>query len=106
MLLVTMVFELTNTFPRTEIYGIISQLKRAVVSIPSNIAEAWGRRSIKEHQQFYAIAYGSVLEVETQLLITQNLKYAQDSKYEKIYPVLIEVSKMLHVMAFGLKTKS
>lgn len=106
MLLVTAIFELTNTFPKSELYGITSQLRRASVSIPSNIAEAWGRRSAKEHRQFYAISYGSVLELETQLLITQRLKFAHDSKYLGIYSLLTEVSKMLHVMAFNLKTKN
>lgn len=104
MLLVTSVFELTEKFPRSELYGIVSQMRRAVVSIPSNIAEAWGRRSIKEYRQFYAISYGSVLELETQLLISQKLKFGQDSMYHGIYSLLIEVSKMLHVMAFDLKT--
>jgi len=104
MLLVTAVFELTEKFPRSELYGIVSQLKRAAVSVPSNIAEGWGRRSIKEYRQFYTIAYGSVLELETQLLISQNLKFGNNLEYKKLYPLLVEVSKMLHVMAFNLKT--
>lgn len=102
MSLVTVVFELTEKFPRSELYGIVSQIRRAAVSIPSNIAEGWGRRSIKEYRQFYAIAYGSVLELETQLLISQNLKFGNNLKYQTIYPSLTEVSKMLHVMAFNL----
>lgn len=110
MLLVTMVFKLTEKFPRSELYGIISQIRRAAVSIPSNIAEGWGRRSTKEYLQFYAIAYGSVLELETQLLISQNLGFGDSVKYEAVFSLLVEVSKMLHVMAFdlkrGLSTKS
>lgn len=106
MVLVTKVFELTENFPRSEIYGIVSQMRRAAVSIPSNIAEGWGRKSIKEYHQFYAIAYGSVLEVETQLLISQNLKFGDNSRYEAVFSLLVEVSKMLHVMAFDLKTKN
>lgn len=106
MALVVTIYELTTTFPKSELYGITSQLRRAAVSIPSNIAEAWGRRSVKEYRQFYAISYGSVLELETQLLITQRLKFAHDSSYLKIYSLLTEVSKMLHVMAFNLKTKN
>lgn len=104
MLLVTMVFKLSEEFPRSELFGIVSQMRRAAVSIPSNIAEGWGRRSIKEYHQFYAIAYGSVLELETQLLISQNLKFGNNLKYQTIYPLLIEVSKMLHVMAFDLNS--
>lgn len=106
MLLVTAVFELTEKFPRSELYGIISQIRRAAVSVPSNIAEGWGRKSIKEYRQFYAIAYGSVLELETQLLISRNLKFGNGLEYEKLYSLLVEVSKMLHVMAFDLKTKN
>jgi len=104
MSLVAMIFKLTEKFPKSELYGIVSQIRRAGVSIPSNIAEGWGRRSIKEYRQFYAIAYGSVLELETQLLISQDLKFGDSVKYEAIYSLLVEVSKMLHVMAFALKT--
>lgn len=104
MLLVTIVFKLSEEFPRSELFGIVSQMRRAAVSIPSNIAEGWGRRSIKEYHQFYAIAYGSVLELETQLLISQNLKFGNSLKYQTIYSLLIEVSKMLHVMAFDLNS--
>src|SRR3990167_11514070 len=104
MSLVIMVFELTKNFPRSELYGIVYQIRRAAVSIPSNIAEGWGRRSIREYRQFYAIAYGSVLELETKLLISQDLKFGDSVKYEAIYSLLVEVSKMLHVMAFALKT--
>lgn len=102
MSLVIMVFELTKNFPRSELYGIVYQIRRAAVSIPSNIAEGWGRRSIREYRQFYAIAYGSVLELETQLLISQRLQFGDSLKYKTTYLLLTEVSKMLHVMAFDL----
>lgn len=103
MLLVAAVFELTGNFPHSELYGITSQMRRAAVSIPSNIAEASGRRSKKEYKQFYAISYGSVLELETQLLISQKLNFGDQIKYQNIYSLLVEVSKMLHVMTFNLK---
>lgn len=103
MLLVTAVFELTGRFPNSELYGITSQMRRAAVSIPSNIAEASGRRSNKEYKQFYAISYGSILELETQLLISQKLNFGDKIKYKDIYSLLVEVSKMLHVMTFNLK---
>lgn len=105
MSLVTMIFELTDEFPKSELYGITSQMRRAVVSIPSNIAEAWGRRSSKEYRQFYAVSYGSVLELETQLIISQKLRFGDNLKYTRIFSLLVEVSKMLHVMTFPLKTK-
>lgn len=103
MLLVAAVFELTGNFPHSELYDITSQMRRAAVSIPSNIAEASGRRSKKEYKQFYAISYGSVLELETQLLISQKLNFGDQIKYQNIYSLLVEVSKMLHVMTFNLK---
>lgn len=103
MSLVIIVFELTEKFPKSELYGIVSQIRRAAVSVPSNIAEGWGRKSTKEYRQFYAIAYGSVLELETQLLISQRLKFGNSSEYQPLFSLLTEVSKMLHVMAFNLK---
>lgn len=106
MTLVMAVFELTEEFPKSELYGIVSQIRRAAVSVPSNIAEGWGRKSIKEYRQFYAIAYGSVLELETQLLISQRLKFGNALKYENIFSLLTEVSKMLHVMSFDLNNRN
>lgn len=103
MELVYKVFSLTNNFPKSEIYGLTSQIRRSAVSIPSNIAEGWARRSVKEYRQFYSIAYGSVLELETQLLIGQKLKFGY-LDYLSIFSLLEEVSKMLHVMAYNLKT--
>ena len=100
--LVVRVYRYTGQFPAAEQYGLTSQMRRAAVSIPSNIAEGWGRRSIREYRQFYAIAYGSVLELETQLLISQRLQFGDSLKYKTTYLLLTEVSKMLHVMAFDL----
>lgn len=69
------VYEVTRGFPREEIYGLTSQLRRAVVSIPSNISEGAARNSSKEFVQFLHIALGSAAEAETQLLIAQRLEY-------------------------------
>ena len=96
--LVEQVFFLTNLFPRSEIYGITSQMRRAAVSIPSNIAEGYGRKSTKSYAQFYSIAYGSALELETQIIIGKKLKLAQEKEFEKADSLLIEVSKMLNSM--------
>jgi four helix bundle protein len=71
--LVTAVYSISRSFPRTEMYGLTSQVRRASVSIPSNIAEGWGRNSAKEYIQFLTTARGSLLELETQLLISCNL---------------------------------
>lgn len=103
--LVTDIYFLTDRFPKTEIYGITSQMRRAAVSIPSNIAEGYGRKSSKEYAQFYAIAYGSGLELETQLIICKNLAFAREEAYKKIDMLLTEVLKMLHTMITSAKEK-
>jgi four helix bundle protein len=96
--LVKKVFLLTQKFPKSELYGITSQMRRAVVSIPSNIAEGYGRRSTKEYTHFYKIAYGSALELETQIIITKDLKYVLSSDYIPVEKNLEEVCKMLNSM--------
>lgn len=96
--LVKAIYFLTKLFPQQEIYGISSQMRRASISIPSNIAEGFGRKSTKSYAQFYSIAYGSALELETQILIAKELKFAPEGKFIKSEELLIEVSKMLNVM--------
>src|SRR3989344_4380713 len=98
MQLVEEIFILTDNFPKSEIYGIISQMRRAAISIPSNIAEGYGRKSAREYSQFYSIAYGSALELETQLIIAKRLGFADTKRFEKSENLLEEVLKMLNVM--------
>jgi len=76
--LVEAVYSVTKAFPRREIYGLTSQLRRAAVSVPSNIAEGAARSSTKEFIQFLHVALGSVSEVETQVIIAQRLDYVDD----------------------------
>lgn len=71
---VTEIYEVTNNFPKDEMYGLTSQIRRASISIPSNIAEGNSRRSVADYLQFLKIARGSCAEVETQLIIAQNLR--------------------------------
>jgi four helix bundle protein len=75
MELVTEIYKATERFPKEEIYGLTSQLRRAAISVPSNIAEGQGRLTKKEFHHFLGYARGSLLEMETQLLIAQNLGY-------------------------------
>ena len=103
MQLVEEVFILTDDFPKSEIYGIISQMRRAAISIPSNIAEGYGRKSAKEYSQFYSIAYGSALELETQLIIAKRLKLADEKNFYKTENLLEEVLKMLNVMTSRMR---
>nr|MBI5455735.1 four helix bundle protein [Candidatus Levybacteria bacterium] len=101
--LVKEIFILTAMFPKSEIYGIISQMRRAVVSIPSNIAEGFGRRSLAESSQFHSIAYGSALELETQLIIAKELKLVREGYFETSENLLLEVCKMLNAMTGKLR---
>lgn len=101
--LVEEIFTLTDKFPRSEMYGIISQMRRAAISIPSNIAEGFGRKSTKEYSQFYSIAYGSALELETQLIIAKKLGLADAKKSDKAEDLLEEVLKMLNVITSKMR---
>jgi len=92
------IFILTNKFPHSELYGITSQMRRAATSIPSNIAEGYGRKSTKSYAQFYAIAYGSALELETQVLLSKELQFNSLENFKKVDSLLIEVCKMLNAM--------
>jgi len=83
--LVTDIYKLTKTFPKEELYGLASQMQRAVVSIPSNIAEGNDRNSSKEFSQFLRIARGSLAELETQIIISEKLEYTTK---DQITPIL------------------
>ena len=94
--LVLEIYKMTKNFPRTETYGLSQQIRKASVSIPSNIAEGYGRKHKAEYKQFLSIAYGSLLEVETQYLLAVDLRYV--SKCEIIENLLKEVGAMLYRM--------
>ena len=99
----TQIYKLTSTFPKEEKYGMISQIQRAVVSIPSNIAEGCGRNSDKELNHFLAIATGSSFELETQLLIAKNLDFTEQILLDQILKQLSEVQKMIYGLKNSLK---
>lgn len=98
MLLVELIYKVTETFPRSELYGLVSQIRRAAVSIPSNIAEGYGRVSPRDYGQFYSISYGSLLELETQIELAHRLGFIDEQSLLKIASLTEEVSKMLHTM--------
>lgn len=98
MELVTAVYELTEAFPREEMYGLTSQIRRSAISIPSNIAEGRVRGSAKEFMQFLRIAYGSGAELETQIEIAKRLKNTKNFDYQLTDNLLLEVMKMLNSM--------
>ena len=94
--LVTETYRITETFPRQEAYGLISQMQRSAISIPSNIAEGSSRHTKKDFMQFLHIALGSATELETQIIIARNLGYIHEQKYEQSAQSLSEICRMLH----------
>lgn len=93
--LVNNVYSMLNQFPKNEEYALSSQIRRAVVSIPSNIAEGQGRNSNKEFVQFLYIANGSLFELETQISIAINQKYISEEQAAPIIDQCMEIGKML-----------
>ena len=96
--LVVEVYRLTDKFPKEEVYGITSQIRRCAVSIPSNIAEGKLRDYSKEFKRFLLIAFGSGGELETQIEISKRLNKTKDLDYTKVDSLLNEVMKMLNKM--------
>lgn len=101
--LVEEVYAVTKDFPREELYGLTSQLRRAVVSIPSNIAEGQGRNSQKEFVYHLAIAYGSLREAETQLLISGRVHYLEQQRLNKLMELAGEVGRLLNGLSKSLQ---
>lgn len=107
MVLVGEVYKISQTFPQTEVFTLTSQLRRAAISIPSNIAEGYGRNMTREYQQFLRIARGSLLEVETCLQIADNLGYLQQQQLTLLLSQTKEINKMLNAIINSLaKSKS
>src|SRR6185436_5502451 len=94
--LVDQIYIITRAFPKSEIYALASQMQRAAVAIPSNIAEGYSRHHKKEYIQFLAIAYSSGAELETQIIIAK--KQYSDCDYNKAESLLDEVKRMLYVL--------
>lgn len=94
--LAKLVYKVTALFPQDERYGLKSQINRAVVSIPSNIAEGAGRGSDKEFAQFLKIALGSALELETQLILAEAFGFVKEPQYSELVQKTADVQKMLN----------
>jgi len=92
------VYKITKPFPSEERYGLTSQIRRATVSIPSNIAEGYGRRTTGEYLQSLYISYGSICELETQILLSRDLDYLSKQSSERIEAILGEVERMLKAL--------
>jgi len=100
------VYGLTRTFPKDEIYGLTSQLRRASVSVASNIAEGRGKMTDGEFRQFLGIAQGSTYEVQTQLLVARRLRLGDEAMLGEAEALCIETSKMLGAFIQSLGARS
>ena len=105
MSLVTEVYKTTQMFPDTEKFGLTNQVRRCAVSIPSNISEGCGRNSNKELVQFLSISLGSAFELETQLIVAQELEYIKKESSSELLSELNEIQKMTKVFIDHLKSK-
>ena len=103
--LVKLVYQLTKAYPKEELYSLTNQIRRSVVSIPSNIAEGCGRQSSKETIQFLFISRGSLYELETQLYLSKDLDYISQQELEKILDKIISCKKLINGFINYFKSK-
>jgi len=103
--LVTEIYQITNDFPKEETYGLTSQIKRSAVSVPSNIAEGAARQSNKEYIQFLYIALGSLMELDTQLVIAKNINFVDEKMLSNIDDKIETIGKMLNGLITYRKSK-
>ena len=103
--LVQAVYDVSRGFPKDEVYGLTSQLRRAAVSIPSNIAEGQGRSSDREFHKFLSIAHGSLRELETQILIAERLVYLTSETRESMFGRTAEVGRPIQGLMNALRER-
>ncbi len=103
MELTVLIYKLTASFPREEVYGLTSQLRRCAVSVPSNIAEGQGRLNTREFKQFLGIARGSNCELQTQLEIAQRLGFGDPSQIDQAEGLAHEIGKMIFTILGKLR---
>lgn len=101
-----LVYKLTKDFPKEETYGLISQMRRSAISIPSNIAEGYCRQRKLEYIQFLQISFASGAELETQLLIAKELGYLSSGYFQRVNSLLQEVMPMLNSLIGKIKTSA
>jgi len=93
--LVESIYRVTTSLPASEQFGLIAQMRRSAVSVPSNIAEGYGRQATGEYRHHLLISRGSLLELETQLLLCRRLKYSSEQESDPVLNEITEISKML-----------
>ncbi len=103
MQFVTDIYSITKKFPGDELYSLTNQIRRSAVSIPSNIAEGFGRNTKKEFKRFLNISMASVFEIQTQIRISLNLGYIDSSVFDKIFESSREIERMLSSLIQKLK---
>ena|SRR3989344_2463706 len=104
--LVLMIYKETSSFPKEEIFGLVSQMRRCSVSITSNIAEGFSRQSYKEKVQFYSMAQGSLTELQSQLLVAKDVGFISVTKNQEIENQLIICHKLLNALIKKSKSYS
>jgi four helix bundle protein len=102
-MLVLDVYQQTDDFPKTEIYGLTSQIRRAAASIPENIAEGCGKHGNPDLVRYLQIAMGSASELEYELLLARDLEYLEPNEYESLQTQLVEMRKMLNGLIISLR---
>ena len=102
--LVLIIYKITQDFPKEEQFGLTCQIRRAAISITSNIAEGFSRKSYKEKVQFYSMALGSLTEVQNQLLVAKDIGYITKEEFIKVANNTIEVSKITNGLIRSSKT--
>lgn len=103
--LVVNVYTTTKMFPREEVYGLTSQMRRAAISITSNIAEGFSRRTAGEKAQFYGMAKGSLTEIQNQLYAARDIGYLSTQNFESLHTCTIQISKLLTGLARSTKNQ-
>ena len=103
IMLARRVYEITSCYPEDERFGLVSQMRRSSVSIPSNIAEGYGRETDREHSHFLFISLGSSNELETQLILSQSFGFINEADYQEITDLNSEVNKMLSSLIYKLR---
>ncbi len=98
-------YRLTGTFPKEELFGLTSQIRRAAASVPGNIAEGWGRSGTSEYLQFLRVAQGSLKELETYLIVAQRVELLSPSSLGLALGLCTEIGKMLNALMTSLKRK-
>ncbi len=104
--LINEIYKLTKFFPKEELYGLTSQIRRAAVSIPANIAEGWGRGTTKNYLQFLEISRGSLFELNTLIIIAYNQDYISKEHSDEIENKINEIGKMLNALITNLDSKN